>query len=98
MHISVNPNPKLIKGRGSTDSPHYMSNKTPNVSRHITVKKQMFYAFKHITEKTSFIALLIFPAKGVLSQDRISINQPHEYLNFHGYFSFPQSLLWVIPL
>jgi hypothetical protein len=98
MHISINPNPKLIKRRGSTDSPRYMSNKTPNVSRHITVKKQMFYAFKRIAEKTSFVALPIFPAKVVLSQDRFSINQPHEYLNFHGNFSFPQSLLWVIPL
>jgi hypothetical protein len=75
-----------------------MSNKTPNVSRHITVKKQMFYAFKNVAEKISFISLPIFPAKVILSQDCISINQPHEDLNFHGYFSFPQFLLWIVPL
>jgi hypothetical protein len=74
VKISIYPDPELIKRRGSAINTHYVCNKTPNVSSHVTVKEQMYHTFKNVAEKTSFVTLPIFPAEVIFGQNSISIN------------------------
>lgn len=64
-YVSIHPYPELLKGGWSAIRTHNVGNQTPDVSGHITVKKQVFNPFINITEKASFITLPISPAKVV---------------------------------
>jgi hypothetical protein len=50
-YISIHPYPELLKGGWSAIRIQNVSNQTPDISSHMTVKEQVLNAFKCITEK-----------------------------------------------